>query len=384
MSDKKLIYLDHASTTPGLPEVVLAVEPYWSMVAANPSSLHRCGQNAIAALDDARARIQKFVGADMPREIIFTGSATEANNLAIRGVVLKSGVSRAHVLAIATEHASVLEPLKALERAGAAEIEYVAVYEEGCVLPDDIARRVRETTALVSVGYANNEIGTVQHVAEIARAVRGKNSKTLIHTDAVQAALFLDMNVHDLGVDLMTFSAHKIYGPKGIGALYIKNGTNLEPVIYGGGQEYGLRAGTENVPLAAGFAKAAELAALRKNGENGNALKELRDFAFAEIRHIVPDAKLNGHPLKRLPNHLNVFIPSVDSEMFLVALSEEGICVSSGSACAARSQTLSHVIAAIGRGDWKGCHLRITFGIQTTRDDITALVRAIKKHLSRL
>lgn len=386
MKNKKYIYLDHAATTPVLPEVVLAMEPYWNDVAANPSSLHRCGQKAIAALDAARAAIASFIGAVHPREIIFTGSATEANNLAIRGVIHTRGsTSGPHVITTAIEHASILEPLRALERDGKAEIEYVLVDEFGLANPDEVARRVRETTVLVSVGYANNEIGTIQPIAEIARAVYAKNPKTLIHTDAVQAAMFLSTDVRNLGVDLMTVSAHKMYGPKGIGALYVKDGIHLEPIMYGGGQEYGLRSGTENVPAIVGFAKAVQLAAeWKSDAKNVANMKSLRDFTLAEIQRVVPDAKLNGHPAHRLPNNLNVFIPGVDRELFLIALSEEGICVSSGSACAARGQKISHVISALGRGDKpRGCHLRITLGIRTTRDDIIALLEAMKKHLSR-
>ncbi|MBI1957401.1 MAG: cysteine desulfurase [Candidatus Niyogibacteria bacterium] len=392
MNDKNLIYLDHAATTPADPEVVLAMEPHWA--AANPSSLHRCGQAAIKAVDDARETIADFVGAAHPREIIFTGSATEANNLAIRGVISnaqrvvlrnqkRTTLWAVHIITTAIEHASVLEPIHMLEKAGIIEVAILPVSETGLITPDAVAAAVQENTALVSIGWANNEIGTIQPIADIVRAVKAKNPKILVHTDAVQAAPWLDIDVKKLGVDLMTISAHKMYGPKGIGALYVKDGIKLEPVIYGGGQEYGLRSGTENVPGIAGFAKAAEMTAKwKKNAANTCAIEKLREYAWNEIRRIVPDAELNSPLKNRLPNYLNVFIPDADPEAFLIALSEDGVCVSSGSACAARSQTLSHVIAAIGKASKKGCHLRITLGRQTTPDNIRALIEAIKKRLS--
>ena len=408
--NKKLIYLDHAATTPVDPEVVLAMEPYWCDVSANPSSLHRCGQEAIKAVDGARETVARFVGASQPREIIFTGSATEANNLAIRGIV--SNAQRvvlrnqkrttlwvAHIVTTAIEHASVLEPIRALEKAGAIEATILGVDTGGRIQPEAVTAALRENTVLVSIGLANNEIGTIQPIAEIVAAVKAKSPREaqrvvlrnqkrttlwapIIHTDAAQAAPWLDVDVRKLGVDLMTISAHKMYGPKGIGALYRKDEVKLEPILYGGGQEYGLRSGTENVPAIVGFAKAAERTAeWKENAENIRAVEELREHLWNEIRRIIPNAEVNGHPSERLPNNLNVFIPNADPDVFLIALSEDGMCVSSGSACAARSQMLSHVIQAIGKADKNGCHLRITLGRRTARTDIDALVQATKKCL---
>ncbi|MBI2039073.1 MAG: cysteine desulfurase [Candidatus Niyogibacteria bacterium] len=410
MSSKKLIYLDHAATTPADPEVVLAMEPYWRDVAANPSSLHRCGQAAIKAVDEAREAIATFMGAAHPREIIFTGSATEANNLAIRGIVKNSVFDKPHVVTTAIEHASVLETVRALarqnfasqnlggrEQTGTIEATILPVGSDGRVSPDAVRAAVKENTALVSIGYANNEIGTLQPVAEIAKVIRefrktqsprlqppaSSLQHPVFHTDAVQAAPWLDVDVKKLGVDMMTISAHKMYGPKGAGALYVKDGIQLEPVIYGGGQEYGLRSGTENVPAIVGFAKAAEMTGeWKKSAANIGVIEKFRDDAWKEVQAIAPNAELNGPVKNRLPNNLNIFIPDVDPEIFLVALSEDGICVSSGSACAARALGESHVITAIGKGGNDGCHLRITFGRQTTEDDIRALVAAMKKRLS--
>lgn len=428
MKRAKKIYLDYAASTPVDPGVVLAMEPYWNKIYANPGAIHICGQESIKAIDEARETIQKFLGAEAPREIIFTGSATEANNLAIRGVVVgKTGASliaatpagsvildsarrafrdkgaepRANdapvllprVITSAIEHSSVLEPIRALEKEGLVEAVYLDVNQEGLIDLDELKKALSKNTVLVTIGYANNEIGVIQPIDEVAKIIRDfkKTPKPLVsssqlpvfHTDAVQAIQFLETDVEKLGVDMMTISAHKIYGPKGIGALYVRDGLSaqagirLEPIIYGGEQEYGLRSGTENVPLIVGFAKAIEiLAAWKKNSKNIQKVQNLRDYLWDNLAVRPPfggrtakKISINGSLDKRLPNFLNVFIPTIDDETFLIALSEQGVCVSSGAACASRSQKPSHVIGALGRKR-EGCNLRISLGRDTTKGEL--------------
>ncbi|MEK7566994.1 MAG: cysteine desulfurase family protein [Patescibacteria group bacterium] len=429
MSKNEKIYLDCAATTPVDPEVVLAMEPYWSEIYANPGSLHICGQEAMKAIDESRETLQKFLGAKTPREIIFTGSATEANNLAIFGAVWGNSENpfRKHslvqriahsvspsdsaeggnharsaakvlekdisslpkIITTAIEHPSVLEPIRQLAERGEVEVVYLGVDKDGLINLEELKNSIDENTFLVSIGYANNEIGTIQPIAEAVKIVKEFNKKIIFHTDAVQAIQFLESNVQKLGVDLMTISAHKIYGPKGIGALYVRDGVGLEPIIYGGGQEYGLRSGTENAPLIVGFAKAVDiLASWKSDFKNIQKIKELRDYLWQKIKIRTSDVRINGAMRdkmgdKRLPNNLNIHIPHVDGEAMLVALSEAGICVSSGSACASRSQKPSHVISAIG-GTHEGLNLRVTFGRQTVERDINLFLEILNKKIPRI
>src|SRR3989344_285591 len=380
MKNKKKIYLDFASTAPMERGVVLAMEPYWSETYANPGSIHSCGQDAIKAVDGARGTIQKFLGARSPHEIIFAGSATEANNLATRGVVkLKTPrVAKPRVITTRIEHPSVLEPIRRLAEHGEIEAVYLGVDKGGLINPEELKSSINENTVLVSIGYANNEIGTIQPIQEAVKIVKELNPKIIFHTDAVQAIQFLEADVKKLGVDLMTVSAHKIYGPKGIGALYVKDGIKLESVIYGGGQEYGLRSGTENVPFIVGFAKAVQILEKWKTQTNIKKLESLRDYLWQEMQTWKRGFQVNGvMGEKLLPNNLNIHIPSADGETLLVALSEAGACVSSGSACASRSQGPSHVITAIG-GRENGANLRLTIGRQTVKDDIDAFLETLK------
>lgn len=378
MNKEKKIYLDYASTTPMEKGVVLAMEPYWNEVYANPGSIHACGQHVIKAVDESRATIQKFLGAKSPREIIFTGSATEANNLAIFGLYGHTTSVKSRIITTQIEHQSVLEPIRALEKEGKIEAVYLGVDKEGLINPEELKSSINENTVLVSVGYANNEIGTIQPIQEAEKIVKELNPKTIFHTDAVQTIQFLESDVQKLGVDLMTISAHKIYGPKGIGALYVRDGVKLEPVIYGGGQEYGLRSGTENVPLIVGFAKAVEILENWKTKESIEKITKLRDYLWQTLAPDSSGARVNGAMGdKRLPNNLNVHIPNVDGETLLIALSEAGICVSSGSACASRSQKTSHVIIAIG-GPADGVNLRLTLGKQTDANDIEIFLKKLK------
>lgn len=382
----KKIYLDYAATTPVDPEVLRAMQPYFGKKFGNPGSLHSFGQEAIKAVDESREKIAKAIGADF-REVIFTGSATEANNLALRGAVKFFGNPRAgaRIIASAIEHESVLETAKDLERDGV-EVVYIPVDKEGFVDLKKIENALNERTVLVSVMYANNEVGTVQPIAEIAKIVKAK-SRSLFHTDAVQAFQYLNCNVNDLGADLMTLSAHKIYGPKGIGILYVRNpkpgAYNLKPIIAGGGQEFGLRSGTENAPYIAGFAEAVRIAEENRQKEKER-VAELRDYFWAEFKKICPKAELNGPAAdlsydKRLPNNLNVYIPDVESQFFLTELDLAGVAASSGSACSARSLTPSYVIEALGCAKERAKRsVRFSFGKHINRDDIDEAIKRIK------
>lgn len=399
MSQEKRIYLDYAATTPVDPEVLLAMQPYWSEKFGNAGSLHKAGQEAMKAVDDARAILKDFVGAKAQREIIFTGSATEANNIAIQGVLERFAFQhgkKVHAITTMIEHSSVLEPFKNMEARGIADVTYLTPDTEGIISPKQIRASLRPETVLVSIGYANNEIGVMQQISEIGEVIRSfrelgiknqelgnkksmiHNSKFMIpyfHTDAVQAAQFLEMNADTLGVDLMTFSAHKLYGPKGVGSLYIRNGVELAPLMYGGGQEYDIRPSTHNVPLIAGFGRAIELLQQNKISEK---IKTLRDYCLEKIFTINPRAELNGSKGKRLPNNIHVSLPGTDAQTLLIGLSEKGICISSGAACSSRAQKPSHVIQAIGKSEADArSSIRITLGKETTKEEIDYFIETL-------
>lgn len=443
------IYLDYAATTPVDPAVFDAMKPYFSRNFGNPSSLHFFGQEALAAVDEGREQIAKAIGADF-REIIFTGSATESNNLALRGVIKESRIQNTkhnkflnsksyilnpRVIVSAIEHESILETCRDLEKEGV-EIIYLPVNRDGIVNLKKLEESLNERTILVSVMYANNETGAIQPIKEIAEIIRdfrnskreARNSKIsnpkrlgfknldldivsdfgfkisdltmhpLFHADAAQAFQFLDCDVCKVGVDLMTLSAHKIYGPKGIGALCVANRVQslaagvkkttpnpkphtLNPIITGGGQEFGLRSGTENVAVIVGFAKAVELAA-RNRGKESKRIEKLRDYFWQKIRKIEPKARLNNNALNRLPNILNVYFPSHDSQDLLVKLDLAGVAVSSGAACAARSLEPSYVLAACGFPNKRiKSSLRFSLGRFTTKEEIDEALKRILRVL---
>lgn len=407
------IYLDYASTTPVDPRVLSAMRPYFSERFGNPGSLHSYGQEAQAALDAARESVAAQLGADF-REIIFTGSATEANNLALRGA-LKAfsfklpGVSenqklkansyklKPRIIVSAVEHESVLATARDLEREGA-ELKVLPVDKNGRVDLKNLRAALNKETFLVSVMYANNEVGTIQPISEIAEIIsdfKGSISTThhlplttypLFHTDAAQAFQFLDCSPAALGVDLLTLSAHKIYGPKGAGAMYIKSGVPLGPVLTGGGQEYGLRSGTENVPLVAGLAKAVSLAASLRSKESPR-LAKLQKELWQNVKRAAPSARLNGPPLgkDRLPNNLNVYLPGLAADKILTALDLLGVAASAGSACASRATTPSHVLLAMGLGEKRARQsIRFSLGRPTGKEDIHAVSALLRKTLPRL
>ncbi|HUX36075.1 MAG TPA: cysteine desulfurase family protein [Candidatus Paceibacterota bacterium] len=450
---KQRLYFDYAASTPVAPEVEAAMRPYFGSsyfensparharrragVAGwgNAGSLHSFGQEAIAALDESRETIANAIGAGF-REIIFTGSATEANNLAIRGIAKRikyqvSSIKRPRIIVSAIEHESILETARDLEKEGI-EVVYIPVSKNGIVDLKKLKESLNERTILVSVMYANNEIGTIQPIAEIAEIVRdfrnsklqktntkqnpnNKNSKVwnlgtgiwnlpaeypLVHTDAVQAFQFLDCNVKNLGVDLMTLSSHKIYGPKGIGILYMRdlgfrnkdlrneNGKFinhksyiLNPIITGGGQEFGMRSGTENVPLAVGFAKAVSLA-VKMRGAEAKRISSLRDYFWKELKKIYPAAKRNGDQKKVLPNFLNVYFPDFEAADLLTGFDLAGLGVSAGSACSARSSEPSYIIEALRAGAKQSSRsIRITLGRPTSKKDIDTALKIIKNYI---
>lgn len=410
----KRIYLDYAATTPCDPAVIARMEPYFADTFGNPSSAHWFGREAIKAVDDAREVIAGFLGCS-PLEVYFMGSATEADNSAVEGALrTRAGDQSAkgslpHAIVSQIEHEAVLEPCRKLEQTGIAEVTYLPVDREGIVHPEDVRESLRPTTALVSVMYANSEIGAIEPIAEIGAIIRQENerraeeyfkvksqksevrsstqnSKLLpirFHTDAVQAAQFLDCDVDRLNADLLTLSAHKIYGPKGIGALYVRHGTALQPLIRGGGQERGLRAGTENVAFIVGFAEAIRLAKERRE-EAVQAISGLRDRLIDGIIKNVSGTSLNGSRNLRLPNNVNILFRGLEGEVLLMALDERGIAVSTGSACASKSLKPSHVLKAIGVDLVKGGSLRFSLGRNTTKEEIEYTIQTVKEVVEKL
>ncbi len=384
---QKKIYLDYAATTPLALEVLREMLPYLKKDFGNPSSIHTLGQIAQEGLDKARERVANFLNCSIS-EIFFTGSATEANNLAIFGLIKSSqkrGV-KPHIITTQIEHHAVLEPCKELKKQGV-EITYLEVNKEGLVKISALEKAIKENTVLVSIIYANNEIGTIQPIVEIGKLLQITNSKLktkiYFHTDAVQAVNYLDCDVEKLGVDLLTLSAHKIYGPKGVGALYIKQGSPISPLIYGGGHESGLRSGTENVAGIAGLGKAIE--EIEKSKKDIKRIEKLRNKLIDNILKNIPKAKLNGSREHRLANNVNVSIPGAEGESMVIALDQKGIAVSTGSACSSRSLKPSHVLLALGLLP-KEAHgsLRFSLGKYTQEEDINKVLAVLPKIVQRL
>lgn len=364
----KEVYLDHAATTYLDPKVKEAMEKFWETEFGNPSSLYRSGRKAKDALDEARSSIAKGLHC-RPEELIFTGGGTEAINLAIFGTARFYKEQGKHLITSKIEHHAVLHSMEALQKEGF-EITYLDVDEDGLVDPENVKKAIRPDTILVSIMYANNEIGTIQPIAEISKAIKEIRPSILFHTDACQAAGSLEMDVEKLGVDLLAFNASKIYGPKGVGALYMRRGARLKPLIYGGGQENNLRSGTENVPGIVGLAKALELAQAESEKENAR-LIEMRDYFINRLINEIPKVVLNGHPTKRLPNNVNVSVLDIEGEAVILYLDSKGIYISTGSACTSTTLDPSHVILAIGRPyEYAHGSLRFTLGKRTTKEDL--------------
>lgn len=375
-----MIYLDYAATTPLRAEARQAMDPYLAGELGNPSSLHAAGQEARRTLDDARDRVAAALGA-RAEEVIFTSGGTEANNLALVGSFLAQRSRRPHLITAATEHHSILDTCGFLETLGG-EITVLPVDRHGFVDPAAVGLAITPRTGLVSIMHANNEVGTVAPLAEIAALTRAAGVP--LHTDAVQSVGALPVRMDALGVDLLSLSAHKFYGPPGIGALVARRGVPLRPLLHGGGQERGRRAGTENWIGAIGMARALELAVAEQE-PGAVRLAALRDRLIAGVRATVPEVALNGHPTRRLPNNVNLSFAGVEAEMLLLNLDLAGIAASAGSACTAGSLQPSHVLAALGgtpeqlRGS-----IRMSLGRHTTAAEIDRVVEELRELVPRL
>ena len=374
------IYLDHAATTPVRPEVLEAMLPHFGERFGNPSSIYPLGQDASDAVAQAREDLAAVIGAS-PREVFFTSGGTESDNWALKGFARANAAKGRHIVTSAIEHHAVLHACQALEREGF-EVTYLPVDEHGLVRPDDLRQAMRPDTTLVSVMFANNEIGSIQPVAELAAIAHEHGAA--FHTDAVQAFGHEPIDVDELGIDMLSASAHKIYGPKGVGLLYVRRGVKLENLLDGGQQERGPRGTTENVPGIVGFAKAAQLAASELAPEHDRQLA-LRDHAIRRILDEIPYAKLNGSWENRLANNVNVSFEFIEGEGMLLQLAARGICVSSGSACTSGSLDPSHVLLAIGLPH-EVAHgsLRMTIGRATTREEIDFAVDSLKATIGNL
>ena len=426
----KRIYMDNAAAAPMDKRVKKAMEPYWAENFGNPNAIYKEGLVARSAVETARDGIAKVLGA-RAKEIIFTNGGTESDNLAIFGITdeMKQNLSRftlprneagsdasqdfasfrPHIITTKFEHHAVLNSCKHLEKEGF-EVTYLDVGKEGVVNPEDVKRALKPETILVSIMYANNEIGTVQPIREIAKVIRifkknggGKllslrtdeegnptESKfsssvfPLFHTDACQAPGYLDLNVERLGVDMMTINGSKIYGPKGTGILYVKNGIKLRPMLYGGEQENGLRPGTENVPAIVGLAEALKIAEQEREKESAR-LIELRDYFTGRLLSEISKTILNGHPTQRLPNNINVSILDAEGESIVLYLDEAGVACSTGSACTSESMEPSHVILAIGKPHaYAHGAMRFSLGRSTTKKDIDYVMKVLPDIIKKL
>ncbi len=371
-----LIYLDYAATTPVDSRVLEAMRPYFADKFGNPSSVHRYGQAAEAAVDSARETIASVLNC-RPDEIVFTSCGSEADNLALRGAALalreKTGAN--WILTSRSEHHAVSKTAEQLEKYYGFQVEWLDVDEHGRVTPEAVKKALCDKTALVSVMYANNEIGTANPIREIAALCR--ENGVLFHSDAVQAAAYLGVDVQTLGVDLLSLGAHKLYGPKGVGALYVRKGTPLIPHLTGGGQEHGLRAGTHNVPYIVGFAEALRLAKEEREQRVAH-VQPLRDHFVGRVLEGIPDSKLTGHPAERLPNHASFVFKNVDGNLLLTLLDAAGFACSSGSACKTGNPEPSEVITSLGFSrDWALGSLRVTLGKDTQPAEVDAFLQAL-------
>lgn len=378
-----MIYLDYAATTPVDQRVLDVMLPYFRESYGNPSSVHRLGQKAEAAVDEAREKVAAVLHCK-PDEIIFTSCGTESDNFAIRGAALarRNASGEKWILTSKTEHHAVSKTAQQLEKNYGFLLEWLEVDEFGGVTSESLGKAVCSDTALASVMYANNEIGTINPIRELVEIAKANN--ILFHTDAVQAAAYLDVNIENLGVDLMSLGGHKFYGPKGVGALYVRKGTNLLPHMTGGGQEFSLRAGTQNVPYIVGFAEALRLAAEEREKRIAH-VKPLRDQIMGRVLEEIPDAKLTGHPENRLPNHASFVFKDVDGNLLLQMLDSAGFACSSGSACKTGNPEPSEVITSLGYSrDWALGSLRITLGVDSTPEQVDLFLKTLPQLVEKV
>jgi len=374
------IYLDYAATTPTHPEVVKAMLPYFTEVFGNPSAIHAYGQEAKGAIEEARAKVASLIGAQ-DEEIAFTSGGTEADNFALKGIAYANENKGNHIITTPIEHHAILETCHFLEEKGF-RVTYLPVDEYGLVTPDDVRQAITSKTILISVMQANNEVGTIEPIAEIGKIAR--EAGVYFHTDAVQTAGHIPISVDELRVDLLSMSAHKLYGPKGIGALYIRKGTKLLSFMHGGEQERGRRASTENIPGIVGFGWAAELAQQEMN-EEAERLTFLRDKLINGLLERIDHTRLNGHPRKRLPNNVNVSVSFVEGESMCLSLDLEDICVSTGSACSSGSLEASHVLLALGLPHEQArASLRFSSGKWSNEEEIDRVLEVLPRITAKL
>jgi len=370
----KRIYLDHAATTSVHPEVLKATLPYFSDCFGNASTLYSYGQEAKEAMEEARSQIASLINTKSPREIVFTSGGTESDNFAICGVAWANQKKGNHIITSSIEHHAVLNTCKFLEKMGF-KVTYLPVDGNGLVDSQDVKKAITDKTILISIMHANNEVGTVEPIADIGKIAKEK--EIYFHTDAVQSLGYIPVNVDELQVNLLSASAHKLYGPKGVGMLYIRKGTKIEPLLHGGDQENRRRASTENVAGIVGFGKACELAGQDMEGE-GRRLSFLRDKLIQGIVEKIEFSQLNGHPTRRLPGNVNVSVKYVEGESMLLKLDGKGICASSGSACTSSILEASHVLTAMGvPPDVAHSSLRFTLGRENTEEDVDYVVEVL-------
>ncbi len=393
----KKIYLDHAATTPMDEKVLDEMMPYFSEKFGNPSSIHQFGQEAMNAVDRARQQVADFLSCNS-FEIIFTSGATESNNMTIKGVIKASNVENPHIITSAIEHHCVLNSCKEAEKEKI-EVVYLGVDKNGIIDLEDIEKAIKENTILISIMYANNEVGTIEPIAEIGKLLKKVNlereenklPKIYFHTDAVQAINYLDCDVDNLGVDLLSLSGHKIYGPKGVGALYVRQGTKIKAIQDGGEQENNLRAGTHNVPGIVGLGKAISLISVETRQclvstvSRGKEIKKLRDYFIDEVLKNITDARLNGSKEFRLPHNVNFSFKGIEGESLLIMLDQDGIAVSTGSACSSASLEPSHVLTAMKiPPEIAHASIRFTLGKDTTKEDIDYTLKVLKEKIKKL
>lgn len=376
----KRIYLDHSATTHVDTRVLEAMLPYFTEKFGNASSLHSFGQEAAEALALSREQVSAALGAN-PQEIIFTSGGTESDNMAIKGAAYMHSSRGRHVITSVIEHPAVLRTCEELEREGF-EVTYVPVDREGILDMQFLEDSIRNDTILISIMHANNEIGTIQPIKKISELISGR--EIILHTDAVQSVGKIPTDVNELGVDMLSISSHKLHGPKGVGALYLRNGVNILPLVQGGGHERGLRPGTENIPGIVGFAKAMSISKEQLE-EDSKHMQHLRDSMIKKIQSRIPHVRLNGHETTRLPNNVNMSFRHVEGESLLMLLDMKGIAVSTGSACSSKSQKASHVLTAIDPGvEYIHGSLRFTLGRENTMEEIDFVVDLLEEAVMKL
>lgn len=377
---KKRYYFDYAATTPVLPEVIDAMLPFFNICFSNPSGNYESAENAADEIERARSIAAEFLGAKSS-ELYFTSGGTESDNWALRGIMLANDYRGRHVITSSLEHHAILNTCRFLTTHGY-EITYLPAMPNGIISPRTLQEHIRDDTVLVSIMFANNEIGTIQPIRELSKIAHRNGS--LFHTDAVQAFGHLPINVNDYGIDLLSASSHKCYGPKGVGLLYLRDGVEIDPLMYGGSQEKNLRAGTYHVPGIVGFGRAIESASKEMYQRYRKEIS-LRDYIISRLKTEVSFVRINGDLHKRLPNNINVSFDYVEGESLLILLDTMGIDVSTGSACNSKSQEQSHVLKAIGLDEAKSRGtIRITLGNDTSRADADYLVDAIKENVNKL